>query len=52
MSICPNVTTPAMNVMVDLLTEWCQKKYTIVYPQEWSNILMCKEHHVEEQEFG
>jgi len=36
--------------MVELLTEWFQKKYLIMYFQERSNILSYKEHQVEEQE--
>jgi len=36
--------------MVELLTECYQKKYSILYSQEWSNILRCKEHHLEEHE--
>jgi len=40
------------NSMVELLTELFQKKYSNMYSQEWSNILRCKEHHMEEQEYG
>jgi hypothetical protein len=36
--------------MVELLTEWCEKKYAIIYSQELGNILRCKEHDVEEEE--
>jgi len=36
--------------MLELLTERFQKKYSILYSQKWSNILRCKEHHLEEHE--
>jgi hypothetical protein len=37
---------------VELLTEGCEKKYTIIYTQEWNNIFRCKENDLEELESG
>jgi hypothetical protein len=38
--------------MVELLKEWCQKKYRNVHPQEWNNSLRCRELRIGETRFS